>query len=189
MPIVVGLDVAKEFHWVVIADAVSGEALTSHRLDNDPAALDALVAEIAAHVAERGPARVGLDVVGGISALAACVLAEAGLALGHVPGLAVNRARQGTSGGEAKSDPADAAVIAEQVRVRAELRPIEPLSELDAEIRLLVGRRRDRSVDHVPSVRRHEHARAPVLEHACVGGVHACPGGRPAALDDGFSFR
>ena len=45
--------------------------------------------------------------------------------------------------GRAQERPEDAAVIAEQVRVRAELRPIEPLSELDAEIRLLVGRRRD----------------------------------------------
>jgi transposase len=154
MPIAVGVDVAKEFHWVCIVDGTSGEALASHRVDNDPEALDALVAEIAAHVAERGPARVGMDVVGGIAALAACVLAEAGLGLVHVPGLAVNRARQGTTGGEAKSDPADAAVIAEQVRVRAELRPIEPLSELDAEIRLLVGRRRDLMRDQIRRISR-----------------------------------
>jgi hypothetical protein len=143
MPIAVGLDIAKEFHWVCIVDGASGEALASHRVDNEPEALDRLVAEIQGHVAERGPARVGMDVVGGIAALAACVLHEAGLPLVHVPGLAVNRARQGTTGGERKSDPAHAAVIAEQVRVRAELRPIEPLTELDAEIRLLVGRWRD----------------------------------------------
>lgn len=154
MPIAVGLDIAKEFHWVCIVDGASGEALASHRVDNEPEALDRLVAEIAAAVAERGPARVGMDVVGGIAALAACVLHEAGLPLVHVPGLAVNRARQGTTGGEAKSDPADAAVIAEQVRVRAELRPIEPLTELDAEIRLLVGRRRDLMRDQVRRISR-----------------------------------
>jgi hypothetical protein len=34
-------------------------------------------------------------------------------------------------------------VIAEQVRTRCDLRPIEPVSELDLEIRLLAGRRRD----------------------------------------------
>ena len=61
----------------------------------------------------------------------------------HVPGLAVNRARQGTTGGENKSDPRDARVIAEQVRTRRDLRAIEPASELDLELRLLVGRRRD----------------------------------------------
>ena len=87
--------------------------------------------------------RIGLDVVGGIAGLAEAMLAEAGFALVHVPGLAVNRARQGTVGGENKSDPRDARVIAEQVRTRQDLRPIEPATELDLEIRLLVGRRRD----------------------------------------------
>lgn len=61
----------------------------------------------------------------------------------HVPGLAVNRARQGTVGGENKSDPRDARTIADQVRTRSDLRVIEPTSELDLEIRLLVRRRRD----------------------------------------------
>ena len=39
-----------------------------------------------------------------------------------MPGLAVNRARQGTVGGENKSDPRDARTIADQVRTRADLR-------------------------------------------------------------------
>jgi hypothetical protein len=55
----------------------------------------------------------------------------------------INRARQGTTGGEHKSDPRDAPVIAELVRIRHDLRPIETASELDLELRLLVGRRRD----------------------------------------------
>ncbi len=154
MPIAVGMDIAKEFHWVCAVDAGSGEQLLSRRVDNDPEALAALIDELEAREATGGPARVGLDVVGGIANLAACMLAEAGLGLVHVPGLAVNRARQGTTGGERKSDPADAAVIAEQVRVRADLRPIEPLGELDAEIRLLVGRRRDLVRDQTRRVTR-----------------------------------
>ncbi|MDQ0560998.1 hypothetical protein QO004_002791 [Rhizobium mesoamericanum] len=71
------------------------------------------------------------------------MLAEAGFALVHVPGLAINRARQGTVGGENKSDPRDARTIADQVRTRTDLRTIEPAAELDLEIRLLVSRRRD----------------------------------------------
>ena len=86
---------------------------------------------------------IGLDVIGGIAGLAEAMLAEAGFRLVHVPGLAVNRARQGTVGGENKSDPRDARVIADQVRTRRDLRAIEPASELDLEMRLLVGRRRD----------------------------------------------
>jgi hypothetical protein len=60
----------------------------------------------------------------------------------------VNRARQGARGGETKSDPKDAAaVIAELARTRPALRPVEPASEVDAELRLLVARRRDLVVD------------------------------------------
>ena len=90
-----------------------------------------------------GAVRVGLDVIGGIAGLAEAMLAERGFALVHVPGLAVNRARQGTVGGENKSDPRDARAIADKVRTRGDLRAIEPDTELNLEIRLLVGRRRD----------------------------------------------
>jgi transposase len=90
-----------------------------------------------------GATRIGIDVVGGIAGLTEAMLAEAGFALVHVPGLAVNRARQGTAGGENKSDQRDARTIADQVRTRTDLRAIEPATEIDLEIRLLVGRRRD----------------------------------------------
>jgi transposase len=71
------------------------------------------------------------------------LLVAAGERLVHVPGLAVNRARQGTTGGEAKSDPRDARVIADQVRCRRDLRPIVVEDEALATLQLLVGRRRD----------------------------------------------
>jgi transposase len=65
----------------------------------------------------------------------------------HTPGLAVNRARQGTRGGENKSDPRDAATIADLARTRADLRPVEVETEIDVDIRLLAGRRREVVVD------------------------------------------
>ncbi|MBL4557227.1 MAG: transposase [Rhodobacteraceae bacterium] len=46
-------------------------------------------------------------------------------------------------GGERKSDPKDAVVIAELARTRPDLRAVEPPDPLDAEIRLLVSRRRE----------------------------------------------
>jgi transposase len=139
MRISVGIDIAKETHWVAAIDS-DGVVLIDHKLAHTPAEIAELIEEL-----ERlgGGVRIGLDVVGGIAGLAEAMLAEAGLALVHVPGLAVNRARQGTVGGENKSDPRDARAIAEQVRTRRDLRAIEPASELDLEIRLLVGRRRD----------------------------------------------
>jgi transposase len=139
MRISVGIDIAKEVHWVSAIDT-EGIARIDRKLLNTPADLASLVDELKAL---GGAVRVGLDVVGGIAGLAEAMLAEAGFALVHVPGLAVNRARQGTVGGENKSDPRDARTIAEQVRTRQDLRPIAPASELDLEIRLLVGRRRD----------------------------------------------
>lgn len=73
----------------------------------------------------------------------------------HVPGLAVNRARRATRGGEHKSEPGDAKVIADQIRLRAEeLRPIEPAVEADTELRLLVSRRRELVVDQTRRIAR-----------------------------------
>ena len=139
MRINVGIDIAKEVHWVSAIDA-DGVIHIDRKLLNTPAAIAGLVEELK----DLGPpVRVGLDVIGGIAGLAEAMLAEAGFVLVHVPGLAVNRARQGSVGGENKSDPKDARTIAEQVRTRTDLRAIEPATELDIEIRLLVGRRRD----------------------------------------------
>jgi transposase len=139
MQISVGIDIAKEAHWVTAVDA-DGVVRIDRKLANTPAAIASLIDELNQL---GGTVRIGLDVVGGIAGLVEAMLADAGFALVHVPGLAVNRARQGAVGGEHKSDPRDARVIAEQVRIRQDLRPIEPASEFDLELRLLVGRRRD----------------------------------------------
>jgi transposase len=139
MHISVGIDIAKEMHWVAAIDS-DGNICLDRKLPNTPTAIADLIAGLAQF---GGEVRIGLDVVGGIAGLVEAMLAEAGFPLVHVPGLAVNRARQGTAGGEHKSDPRDARVIADQVRIRQDLRPIEPATELDLELRLLVGRRRD----------------------------------------------
>ncbi len=154
MGVAVGIDVAKEFHWVRAIGSERSELLIDRRVDNAPAALQGLVEELEALRPEHGGLRVGIDVVGGVASLLAAMLLEAGIELVHVSGLAVNRARQGTTGGEHKSDPRDAAVIADQVRHRRDLRPVEQGSELDAEIRLLVGRRRELVVEQTRRVSR-----------------------------------
>jgi transposase len=139
MRISVGIDIAKEVHWVTAVDS-DGVVHIDRKLPNTPTEIAALIEELGSF---GGAVRVGLDVVGGIAGLAEAMLAAAGFALVHVPGLAVNRARQGTVGGENKSDPRDARTIADQVRTRFDLRPSEPATELGLEIKLLVGRRRD----------------------------------------------
>lgn len=139
MQISVGIDIAKEIHWVTAIGA-DGVVQIDRKLLNTPTD----IASLADQLANLGDTvRIGIDVIGGIAGLAEAILAEAGFTLVHVPGLAVNRARQGTVGGENKSDPRDARTIAEQVRTRSDLRRIEPATEIDLEIRLLASRRRD----------------------------------------------
>lgn len=147
MAVAVGIDVAKEFHWAVLVVAETGKVLVSRRVDNTPAGIQTLIADIEAAQVQHGPATVGVDVLGGIAGLVQAMLLEAGLRVVHVPGLAVNRARRATVGGERKSDPKDARVIADQVRMREDLRPVTGLNQSDAELRLLVGRRRELVAD------------------------------------------
>jgi transposase len=143
MAVAVGIDIAKEFHWATAVDRASGDELFSRRVENEPVALAALIEDLERLGIEHGPVTVGIDVIGGIAGLLVAMLAEGGIEVVHVSGLAVNRAREGTVGGEHKSDPRDAAVIADLVRTRRDLRLLEPAEEIDIEIRLLVGRRRD----------------------------------------------
>src|SRR5688500_8271503 len=106
MRVCVGIDVAKEVHWAT-AVSEAGEVLLDRRVPNEPGAIEELVGALRAL---GGEATVGLGVVGGVAGLLEAMLAQAGVRLLHVPGLAVNRARQGTAGGGSKSDPRDARV-------------------------------------------------------------------------------
>jgi transposase len=151
--VAVGIDVAKDFHWVQAVDRRDSEVVFGARVDNTPAALAALIERLD-RLRERGPLRAGIDVVGGIASVLTAMLLDAGIEVVHVCGLAVNRAREGTTGGEHKSDPRDAAVIADRVRHRRDLRAIEPVGELDAEIRLLVARRRELVTDQTRRISR-----------------------------------
>jgi transposase len=152
MGLSVGIDIAKAFHWVAAVNA-SGEQVLSHRVENDPVSIEELIGQIRA-TAGPDDVKVGVDVLGGIASLLVASLQEAGLRVVHVPGLAVNRARAGTRGGENKSDPRDARVIADQVRSRTDLRAIEMDDDLTAQIRLVVGRRRDLVVEQTRRIAR-----------------------------------
>ncbi|MFI7207989.1 IS110 family RNA-guided transposase [Micromonospora aurantiaca (nom. illeg.)] len=155
MAVAVGVDVAKEFHWAALVHSETGRVLASRKVNNDPSAIQVLIDDIRAAQAEHGAATVAIDVLGGIAGLLQVMLADAGLRLVHVSGLAVNRARRATRGGEHKSDPRDAKVIADQIRLRAdELRIVEPATEADSELRLLVGRRRELVVDQTRRIGR-----------------------------------
>jgi len=137
MRVSVGVDIGKAEHWVC-AIGPDGVVLLSRRVANRPAEL-AEVVEALRRLG--GEVRAGLDVLGGIAGLASGMLAAGGIEVVHVTGVAVNRARAASVGGENKSDPRDARTIAEQVRLRSDLRRVEPRTELDLEIALLASRR------------------------------------------------
>ncbi|HTF52680.1 MAG TPA: IS110 family transposase [Pseudonocardia sp.] len=132
MAVAVGIDLAKHVHWVV-ARTSDGTTLIDRKLDNTPGAIAELLEDLEA-LTHHGPVTLGIDVLGGIAGLVTAMLTAAGVGCVHVPGLAVNRARRATRGGENKSDPRDARVIADQVRMRDDLRVIEAPSEVDIDL-------------------------------------------------------
>ncbi|MFI6098289.1 IS110 family transposase [Lentzea sp. NPDC051213] len=145
--LVIGIDVAKELHWAVatVPDPHTGKARTvlSRKVDNTPEGISGLIDDIAELESRHGPAVAGIDILGGIARLLECLLQAAGVRLVHVPGLAVKVNRRATRGGEHKSDPRDARVIADLVRSRDDLRVVTPVSDDDADLALLVSRRRE----------------------------------------------
>jgi transposase len=158
MDVAVGIDVAKEFHWAVATrlDPQTGKAVSvlNRRVDNTPAAIGEFLDELSGKLAKGETVQVGIDIVAGIARLLEVMLLAAGLEVVHVPGLAVKTARRATRGGEHKSDPRDARVIADQVRARDDLRRLTPLGEADAGLALLVGRRRELVIDQTRRIGR-----------------------------------
>jgi transposase len=147
----VGIDAAKEVHWAT-AVAQDGRVLLDRKVDNTAEDIGKLAAELAALGGER---LIGIDLLGGIAILISAMLIGAGERLVHVPGLAVNRARQGSVGGQAKSDPKDARVIADQLRLRPDdFRPVSLQDDTLAELRLLVSRRGDLVTDQTRRISR-----------------------------------
>lgn len=136
----VGFDVGKAFHWVCVLDE-DGEVVLSRRVEATERDLEACREELAAFgVPEER--KIGVDLAGGPATLLQAVLLGGGERLFHVPGMAVNRARDGYRG-ESKSDAKDARVIADQMRMRwSDLRELLPSDEASAELRALVSHRR-----------------------------------------------
>lgn len=135
----VGFDVGKVFHWVCVLDN-EGKEVLSRRVEATEEDLEASCSEIEQLGGER---TVGIDLLGGPATLLEAVLIERGERVFHVPGIAVNRARDAYPG-EAKSDSKDAHVIAHQLRLRSGLlHEVCPRDETTAEMRVLVAHRRD----------------------------------------------
>lgn len=143
-----GVDAGKTRHHCVVIDA-DGKKLLSRRVASDEPELLALIGDVTA----LGEATWAAGLPDGGAALLIGLLLEAGQELLYIPGRAVNRAAASYRG-EGKTDARDAAVIADQARMRRDLQPLRPGDELTAELKLLTARRRDLVADRTRAISR-----------------------------------
>ncbi|MFE1437159.1 IS110 family transposase [Streptomyces sp. NPDC058739] len=144
-----GIDAGKTHHHCVVIDD-AGKRLLSRRVANDETELLQLTADV---LALGEVTAWGIDLADGGAALVIEILLNHGQHLLYIPGRAVNRASEGYRG-DGKTDAKDAAVIADQARVRRDLMPLRPGDELVTELKVLTGRRRDLSDDKTRAINR-----------------------------------
>jgi hypothetical protein len=139
----VGIDAGKEVHWAHVLDT-SGTELLSRRVENEEPTLLRLIDEVLA-LAGRSQVVWAVDQPGGSAALLLALLWEREQRVLYLPGLAVERARDAYPG-ESKTDARDAFVIADQARMRPNLRVLAPGEGDLAELQLLLARRREQAL-------------------------------------------
>ncbi|MET9567529.1 IS110 family transposase [Streptomyces tauricus] len=144
-----GIDAGKTHHHCVVIDG-SGKRLLSRRVANEETELLQLLADVLDLGDE---ATWGIDLADGGATLVIAVLLNHGQPLLYIPGRTVNRASEGYRG-DGKTDAKDAAVIADQARIRRDLAPLRPTDELVAELKILTRRRRDLSDDRTRTINR-----------------------------------
>lgn len=144
-----GVDIGKTHHHCVAIDE-EGRHLLSRRVANDEAELLALIGDVLNLGHETTWA---VDVTHGGAVLLLGLLANHGQPVLYLPGLAVNRATASYRG-QGKTDARDAAIIADQARMRRDLEPVRPDAEAIAELKILTARRADLAADRTRTVNR-----------------------------------
>ncbi|WP_406322296.1 IS110 family transposase [Streptomyces sp. NBC_01637] len=144
-----GIDAGKTHHHCVAIDE-SGRRLLSRRVANDEPELLQLLADVLALGDE---VTWGIDLADGGAALAITLLLNHDQPVLYLSGRAIHRASEGYRG-EGKTDAKDAAVIADQARIRRDLHPLRTRDETVTELKILTGRRMDLVADRTRTVNR-----------------------------------
>ncbi|WP_237739596.1 IS110 family transposase [Arthrobacter sp. TB 26] len=129
-----------------------GKRLLSQKIPNDEPAL----LELIAAVLKRADGDVVLwatDLNHGGPALLIAILVAHGQSILYIPGRIVHHASK-LYRGEGKTDAKDAAVIADQARMRRDLQPLRAGGEISTGLRILTARRADKSADRVRAINR-----------------------------------
>ena len=146
-----GVDAGKSEHYCVVVDA-DGKRVFSRRVTNDEQLLGELISAVTAQ-ADGGEVTWAIDLAGGGAALLITLLLEASQRPLYIPGRSVYNAA-GSYRGDAKSDAKDAAIIADQARMRRALQPLRAGDEMTVELRILTARRADLVADRTRAVNR-----------------------------------
>ncbi|HZM79899.1 MAG TPA: IS110 family transposase [Candidatus Limnocylindrales bacterium] len=153
-----GIDAGKQHHHCVVIDE-QGRRLLSRRVLNDEAVLAKLISDVT-RLADTDQVTWAVDLNAGGAALLIALLVNASQRLLYLSGRQVNRA-SGTYRGEGKTDARDAAVIADQARIRRDLGILRPGDEISVDLRILISRRTDLVADRTRDINR---LRAQLLE-------------------------
>src|SRR5277367_2526266 len=154
-----GIDAGKSEHHCLVIDT-DGQRLLSRRVANDEAVLGELIDAVITP-ADGGEVTWAIDLNHGGAALLISLLMAAEQRLLYIPGRTVYHA-SGSYRGEGKTDAKDAAIIADQARMRRDLQPLRPGDEIAVDLRILTARRSDLVADRTRAINR---LRAQLLEY------------------------
>lgn len=154
-----GIDAGKSDHHCVVIDT-DGQRLLSQRVANDEMLLQELITSVTA-LAGGGEVTWAIDLNQGGAALLITLLLTADQRLLYIPGRTVYHASGGYRG-DGKTDAKDAAVIADQARMRRDLQPLRPGDDIAVDLRILTARRADLVADRTRAINR---LRAQLLEY------------------------
>jgi transposase len=146
-----GIDAGKSDQHCVVIDT-DGNRLLSQRVANDETLLLELITAVTA-LADGAEVTWAIDLNHGGAALLITLLIAAEQRLLDITGRTVHHASGGYRG-DGKTDAKDAAVIADQARMRRDLQPLRPGDEIAVDLRILTARRTDLVADRTRAINR-----------------------------------
>jgi transposase len=154
-----GVDAGKAAHHCVVINA-DGQRVLSRRIVNDEATLTDLIRTVK-DLAGDGPVQWAVDLNSGGAALLITLLLDADQEVFYIPGRTVHHASAAYRG-DGKTDAKDAAIIADQARMRRDLHPFRHRDKTAVDLRILCARRTDLASDRNRAINR---LRAQLLEY------------------------
>lgn len=154
-----GVDAGKAAHHCVVINA-DGQRVLSRRVVNDETALTDLIRTVK-DLAGDSPVQWAIDLNSGGAALLITLLLDGDQRLFYIPGRTVHHASAAYRG-DGKTDAKDAAIIADQARMRRDLHLFRHRDKTAVDLRILCARRTDLASDRNRAINR---LRAQLLEY------------------------